>query len=119
MKLNKHLSVRGQIKDRGRIKWTAMMLPEHVEMLREWQQEDRYNSKPELDEFDLEAIFEEIQLAYRRQCDAEIRIWREGSQTFTGVITAIDLRLQKLHLDTGLHTQKLSFTEITGAKTLE
>jgi hypothetical protein len=119
MKLNKHLSVKGQIKDRGRIKWTAMMLPEHVEMLREWQQEDWYNRKPNLDEFDLEAIFDEIQLAYRRQCDVEIRIWREGSQAFTGTIKAIDLHLQKLHLDTGLHTQKISFTEITAAKTLE
>lgn len=119
MKLNKHLSVKGQIKDRGRIKWTAMMLPEHVEMLQEWQQEDRYNHRPELDDFDLEAIFDEIQLAYRRQCDVEIRIWREGFQTFTGIITAIDQRLQKLHLDTGLHTQKLAFTEIIGAKTLD
>src|SRR5690606_75550 len=75
MKLNKHMSVKGQIKDRGRIKWTAMMLTEHVDMLKEWQEEDRYNSRPALNEFDLEAIFEEIQLAYKRQCDVEIRIW--------------------------------------------
>ncbi|MGK7376675.1 YolD-like family protein [Planococcus sp. 1R117A] len=119
MKLNKHLSVKGHIKDRGSIKWTAMMLPEHVQMLREWQKEDRYNTKPDLDEFDLEAIYEEIQLAYKRQCDIEIRVWRGDAQTFTGIITVIDLRLQKLHLDTGLHTQKLSFAEIIGAKTLD
>lgn len=119
MKLNKHLSVKGQIKDRGRIKWTAMMLTEHVDMLKEWQEEDRYNCRPVLDDFDLEAIFEEIQLAYKRQCDVEIHIWRDGSEKFTGLITAIDLRLQKLHLDTGLHIQKLSFGEIIGAKTLE
>lgn len=119
MKLNKHMSVKGQIKDRGRIKWTAMMLTEHVDMLKEWQEEDRYNSRPALNEFDLEAIFEEIQLAYKRQCDVEIRIWREGPQTFTGLITAVDMRLKKLHLDTGLHMQKLSFEEIIGAKTLE
>ncbi|MDN7227595.1 YolD-like family protein [Planococcus liqunii] len=119
MKLNKHLSVKGQIKDRGRIKWTAMMLTEHVDMLKKWQEEDRYNSRPVLDEFDLEAIFEEIQLAYKRQCDVEIQIWRDGSEKFTGLITTVDLHLQKLHLDTGLHTQKLSFGEIIGAKTLE
>ena len=119
MKLNKHLSVKGQIKDRGRIKWTAMMLTEHVDMLREWQEEDRYNSRPVLDEFDLESIFEEIQLAYRRQCDVEIRVWREGAQSFVGLVASIDLRLKKLHLDTGLHIQKLSFAEIIGAKTLE
>ncbi|MDN4525227.1 YolD-like family protein [Fictibacillus fluitans] len=28
------------IKDRGSLKWTSMMLPEHVKQLREWEQED-------------------------------------------------------------------------------
>lgn len=28
------------IRDRGNIKWTAMMLPEHLKLLREWQEEE-------------------------------------------------------------------------------
>ncbi|WP_213423025.1 YolD-like family protein [Bhargavaea massiliensis] len=28
------------IRDRGNIKWTAMMLPEHLRLLREWQEEE-------------------------------------------------------------------------------
>ncbi|MDP4083760.1 MAG: YolD-like family protein [Bacillota bacterium] len=38
------------IRDRGRIKWTAMMLPEHVKLLRDWVKEDTYEQKKRLDE---------------------------------------------------------------------
>jgi hypothetical protein len=51
------------INDRGNIKWTAMMLPEHVELLREWQKEDKYQVSPELDEQRLEEMNEIIQEA--------------------------------------------------------
>ncbi len=33
------------IRDRGNIKWTAMMLPEHVKLLREWQEQDQVREK--------------------------------------------------------------------------
>lgn len=48
------------IKDRGNIKWTAMMLPEHVELLREWKKEDEYKIRPEIDEQRLEEMNEII-----------------------------------------------------------
>lgn len=38
------------LRDRGRIKWTAMMLPEHVKMLRVWQQEEGRVKAVEVDE---------------------------------------------------------------------
>ncbi|WP_163101079.1 YolD-like family protein [Peribacillus alkalitolerans] len=44
------------IRDRGRIKWTAMMLPEHVKMLRDWAHEDTYEQKALLDEQQLEEM---------------------------------------------------------------
>lgn len=40
MALNRHMKSVGEVKDRGRIKWTAMMLPEHIKELRAWQNED-------------------------------------------------------------------------------
>ncbi|WP_257347878.1 YolD-like family protein [Pseudalkalibacillus decolorationis] len=48
------------IRDRGNIKWTAMMLPEHVKLLRDWKEEDRIQQKPELDEQKLEEMNEII-----------------------------------------------------------
>lgn len=119
MKINKHMTVKGQIKDRGNIKWTAMMLPEHVQMLRDWQKETLSEEKPELDNFDLEAIYEEIRIADKRQCAIEIRVWREQAQTFSGTVTAIDLNTRFLFLGTGLHTQKIPFDEIIDAKTID
>ena len=115
MKLNRQLKVTGQIKDRGTIKWTAMMLPEHVQMLRDWQSHERSDSKPCLDDFDLEALYEEIHLAYRRQCLVEIHVWQEEAKAFTGVVTAIDLRLKMLSLDSSGNVLKLSFDDIIGA----
>ncbi|MFC4324080.1 YolD-like family protein [Litchfieldia salsa] len=44
------------IRDRGAIKWTSMMLPEHVKLLRDWAKEDLDQQKPDLDEQQLEAM---------------------------------------------------------------
>ncbi len=41
----------------------AMMLPEHVEALKEWMEEDYYVENPQLDDFDLENIQENIDIA--------------------------------------------------------
>src|SRR5690625_4823432 len=38
------------IKDRGTKKWTSLMLPEHIEMLKEVWEEERRESKPIVDE---------------------------------------------------------------------
>lgn len=48
------------IKDRGNIKWTAMMLPEHVSLLREIKEELNQKQKPELDEQQLMEMNEVI-----------------------------------------------------------
>ena len=68
-------------RDRGRIKWTAMMLPEHVSALREWQEEDILGDRPELNEWDLQLIQEEIEFAYKRKCQTLIRTWENGKIT--------------------------------------
>jgi YolD-like protein len=48
------------IRDRGRIKWTSMMLPEHVKLLRDWVKEDTYETKREVDEQHLELMNETL-----------------------------------------------------------
>lgn len=48
------------IRDRGRIKWTSMMLPEHVKLLRDWSKEDTYEQKMEIDEQKLDSMNEAI-----------------------------------------------------------
>jgi hypothetical protein len=51
------------IRDRGNIKWTSMMLPEHVKILRELEVEQGYKTKPAVDEQQLEHFNEIIGLA--------------------------------------------------------
>lgn len=69
------------IKDRGTIKWTAMMLPEHVKALEKWKQRDHYTEKIELNEWDLQLIQNELELAYKRQCETIVKTWANGHVT--------------------------------------
>ncbi|MCR2820313.1 YolD-like family protein [Lederbergia panacisoli] len=51
------------IRDRGRIKWNSLMLPEHVTMLRGWAEEDTYEEEKQLDEQKLEMLDEVASVA--------------------------------------------------------
>ncbi|MDM5335684.1 YolD-like family protein [Fictibacillus enclensis] len=48
------------LRDRGALKWTAMMLPEHVKALREFDRDQEKKVKPELDEQQLQLMEETI-----------------------------------------------------------
>lgn len=77
MKVNKHLKVQGDIKDRGVIKWQGLMLTEHVELIKAWYAEDKHDAKPELDEYDLQLLQEELVLAAQRKCLVKMKSWRD------------------------------------------
>ncbi len=97
MKRNKHLKVVGDIKDRGRIKWTALMLPEHVEMIREWYAKEELVAKPELTDDDLRLLQEELDIAFKRQCEVLIQSWKEGIiHEQRGTIKDVDVRSRML-----------------------
>ncbi len=63
------------IRDRGNIKWTAMMLPEHVALLREWNESDQDITEPEYDEFELNVIADELNIAYQSKSNVRIKYW--------------------------------------------
>ncbi|WP_243290152.1 YolD-like family protein [Bacillus sp. FJAT-47783] len=71
------------IRDRGTIKWTAMMLPEHVKILRDWMKEDGYEEKPELDEQKLEQFNELIYQSLKQRCELQFTYYAE--RTFHSV----------------------------------
>ena len=64
------------IQDRGNIKWTAMMLPEHVGLLRDWHDENELTERPELDEFELTLLAEEIERAHKGENSVKLTYWR-------------------------------------------
>lgn len=87
------------IRDRGRIKWTSMMLPEHVKMLRDWVKEDEYEQKKEMDEQQLELMNET--LAEAIEFDQFVTITHYRNRMYEIVIGKIhywDEFGQKLHV---------------------
>ena len=113
MKRNKYLKTVGDIKDRGRIKWTALMLPEHVEMIREWYDKDEQVPKPDLNEDDLQLIQEEVDIALKRQCEVLIHTWRDGAiHAHRGTIEGIDARTRMLIYEDPFKKRRLPMDEI-------
>ncbi|WP_075982217.1 YolD-like family protein [Bacillus massilinigeriensis] len=53
------------IRDRGRMKWVSMMLPEHVKLLRDWVKEDTYEQRKVLDEQQWDVLNEIVQEAMK------------------------------------------------------
>jgi hypothetical protein len=103
-------------RDRGTKKWSmAMMLPEHVVALRKWMDEDQYVERPVLEEFDLQSIHHEIDVAFKRQCDAHVAIWSNGKiHHFGGKILEINMQSRVLILDTPFCVERLQLDGIVG-----
>lgn len=87
------------IRDRGRIKWTSMMLPEHVKLLRDWAKEDMYESSKEVDEQHLEMMNEIIFNAMEFGKSVTVTHYRNRKyELVIGNIHYWDESGQKLHI---------------------
>lgn len=102
------------LRDRGTIKWTAMMLTEQVELLREWYDDDDKSPKPNLNEWNLEQIQEDLNVAYKRKCQIEITIWQKGYYvSHVGVIEKIDVAAGQLVLVNSNNKIKINVNDVT------
>ena len=109
-----------QLQDRGSKKWVAMMLPEHVKMLREYSEEIKKEPRPDLNEFDYEAIQDQIALAMKRNVEIKIKRWKEGEFIYNrGTIQWIDLRKRTIELEDPFRLFELSIDEIVDVTILE
>lgn len=87
------------LKDRGTIKWTAMMLPEHVEMIKEFAKDYYKQPKPELDEQQIQEYERIISEAIRLNQSVGIEYWKDGFfQTAEGKIDHVDLITKQLRV---------------------
>ncbi|MFC0014435.1 MULTISPECIES: YolD-like family protein [Allobacillus] len=66
-------------KDRGTMKWSSLMLPEHVEILQGLWQEDRYEKKPTVDEQQIEWNEQLLQQAYINQSLIQVTHYDAGA----------------------------------------
>lgn len=89
-------------RDRGTIKWNAMMLPEHVKLLREWKTEDEKAEKPNLDEWALEELSMQITIAYQHRLPIRLSVWKKRNKvTWTTFIERIDYNRQSIYTEEG------------------
>ena len=87
------------IRDRGRIKWTSMMLPEHVKLLRDWAETDSYEKEKELDEQKLEEMNHLLLTALEEHQAVMITHYRyQKHELIIGQIHYWDELQQRLHI---------------------
>jgi len=76
-----------------------MMLPEHVQRLRNWQQEMQQIAKPAFDEWTLQALGEELMQAYYGKKEVLLEAWHEKTSIqYKGVITKLKSEEKKICL---------------------
>ncbi|MDN4075515.1 YolD-like family protein [Fictibacillus terranigra] len=94
------------IRDRGNIKWTAMMLPEHVKALRGFDWDQTKKEKPELDEQHLSLMEETIREAMAENLELCFTYFQKDDfHLYIGKVHFIDtyrkeLRVMDFHEET-------------------
>lgn len=78
------------LKDRGLKKWTAFMLPEHVEMMKEFDRDD-FVRKPIIDEYMVQEFELKIQYAAEARQLIIFKVWRDGfTEEIGGYVQRLD-----------------------------
>ena len=108
------------IKDRGNIKWQGMMLPEHVTALTNWLEKSHHIERPELNEWDLQSLQEELEIAYKRQCAASVTTWHEGKEsTYIGKISELDPQRNLLSIEGPYGEDRLPVEKVVKVRCLD
>ncbi|WP_418302875.1 YolD-like family protein [Lysinibacillus fusiformis] len=79
------------MKDRGAMKWTSMMLPEHLLLLKKWKQEVLTEPPRERAEWELEELQQTITRALLQHNYMMLTIWEEANFVqYGGIIKGIN-----------------------------
>ncbi|WP_144513875.1 YolD-like family protein [Bacillus sp. FJAT-22090] len=109
-----------KVRDRGSKKWVAMMLPEHVKMIRDYNDEVKKAPIPDLNVFDYEAIQEQIELAMKRNVEIHIKRWKNGEFFYNnGTIQWIDLSKRTIELEDSSRSYEFPLDEIVDVAIME
>ncbi|MDM5339676.1 YolD-like family protein [Fictibacillus enclensis] len=103
------------LKDRGGIKWTSLMLPEHVKALREFDWDITKIERPVLDEQQLEEMNETICAAMEFNNSIKIEYYKSGRiETINGHIHYINVHNNQVRLVTKSgEISRINFEDIT------
>lgn len=108
------------INDRGNMKWTSLMLPEHLVKLKEWKKEQFYDKKRELTEWELEEIEQIIQRAFKMKKLIKLTLWKSPKlYDEIGMITGTNIYNKELLIDTDLSIKRITFDMIQKASLVD
>ena len=107
------------LRDRGNIKWqSAMMLPEHVKMLKTLKLDYYRQEKPIVDEYQLEEFKSKIHAAMELNSIVKFTVWEEGFDwKYEGVIHRLDPIAEMIYLELEKEKgflMKIKFEDIIG-----
>lgn len=103
------------IRDRGTMKWTAMMLPEHLMLLKAWKQEMLTELPREHAEWELEELQQTITQAFTQHNYIMLTIWEQGKYVqWGGTIQAMNE--EQLLLETITTTKPIPLRYIYAAR---
>jgi len=95
------------------MKWTAMMLPEHLVEIRKWKDEQFHDKKLELTEWELEEIEQTIQRAFKLKEQVKLTMWGNNKlHEIVGIVTGIDVYKKELLLETDTSIKHIEFDHI-------
>lgn len=88
------------IRDRGEKKWTSIMIPEHVKMLRDLWDEQKLVEKPILDEQAFEQIGIVIMDSLKHTIDIKLTYWKNGRfEEVIGVVGRVDMQIKQVRMN--------------------
>ncbi|WP_227395096.1 YolD-like family protein [Jeotgalibacillus aurantiacus] len=109
-------------KDRGTIKWTSMMMPEHVAMLKDYlKNEYEAEEKPIMDEQVMEQIFMSIEESCEQHQTIDLHVHEKiKREKIRGRVTYIHFLDRYILMDTEqLFKRKIKFEDVVGMEFVE
>lgn len=108
------------IRDRGLMKWQGMMLPEHVEMLRELDIDLNRERKPLLDEYQIQEFEEKLHYAIAFNYPVKLSVWQEGFthelEVHVHYIDSLKKQIRALDKE---ECHRIDFGDIVGVEVLD
>jgi len=96
------------------------MLPEHLLEIKQWKQEQFYDKKRELTDWELEEIEQIIQQAWKLRKLVKLTLWDHNKlYDLVGVVTGADTSKKELLLETGLSIKRIILEQIQKASLVD
>ncbi|GAB3055264.1 YolD-like family protein [Virgibacillus ainsalahensis] len=94
-----------EINDRGTIKWTSLMMPEHIQLLNQMWKEKEYKEKPILDEQKIQDIETQLQMAIHNNLTVKVEYYANHDiHTIAGKLLKIDSMNKSIQLNDNSRT---------------